>query len=243
MTQIFRYRRLVAERHEFPNYLNKLGLVGAAVELGVDKSFFASNFIRTWRGSRYYLVDPWKDLEDYTEIQGSYEQRYQTAKRLEAKYKGRIQVLRMRGEQAAKVISNDLDFVHIDANHSYKAVTEDIATWWPKVKNGGILAGHDLFSFTLLGVTNAVIDFALQNNLIIDTVPTTEDSEKRRRYAPSWWVQKPGKNKKLLIVCISLLCTGPVSVAVGCYKYGLPALVTLLVTDALRVQICEANRV
>lgn len=35
------------------------------------------------------------------------------------------------------------DFVFIDANHQYLQVLRDIDTWWPKVRAGGILAGHD----------------------------------------------------------------------------------------------------
>lgn len=36
-----------------------------------------------------------------------------------------------------------LDFVYIDANHSYEAVKEDIAIWRPKVRAGGFIGGHD----------------------------------------------------------------------------------------------------
>lgn len=35
------------------------------------------------------------------------------------------------------------DFVYIDADHSYQSVKNDILAWSSKVKDGGILAGHD----------------------------------------------------------------------------------------------------
>ncbi len=46
-------------------------------------------------------------------------------------------------EQAARVPDESLDFVFIDAGHSYAAVRADIDAWWPKVKRGGWFGGHD----------------------------------------------------------------------------------------------------
>lgn len=52
-----------------------------------------------------------------------------------------------------------LDFVFIDADHTYKAVTEDIKAWLPKVKPGGLLAGHDYQPAEKYGVNKAVRDY------------------------------------------------------------------------------------
>jgi predicted O-methyltransferase YrrM len=46
-----------------------------------------------------------------------------------------------------------LDWVFIDADHSYEAVVADIAAWAPKLKPGGLLSGHD---YGRAGVTDAV---------------------------------------------------------------------------------------
>ena len=35
------------------------------------------------------------------------------------------------------------DFVYLDARHDYTSVLTDLAAFWPKVKRGGIIAGHD----------------------------------------------------------------------------------------------------
>lgn len=51
------------------------------------------------------------------------------------------------------------DAVFIDADHSYSAVTADIKAWLPKVKKGGILAGHDYDNDAWVSVKNAVDDF------------------------------------------------------------------------------------
>lgn len=46
-------------------------------------------------------------------------------------------------DQAQNVEDESLDFVFIDADHSFPAVTTDINAWTPKVKRGGIIGGHD----------------------------------------------------------------------------------------------------
>ena len=48
-----------------------------------------------------------------------------------------------------------IDLVYIDGNHSYSFVKEDIAHWMPKIKNGGIIGGHD---WDWEGVRNAILD-------------------------------------------------------------------------------------
>jgi predicted O-methyltransferase YrrM len=58
-------------------------------------------------------------------------------------------------EAAALVPDGDLDFVFIDADHQYEPVKEDIEAWYPKVRNGGIVAGHD-YSVHHKGVIRAV---------------------------------------------------------------------------------------
>ena len=51
---------------------------------------------------------------------------------------------------------NSLDFVFIDASHEYQDVLDDIMVWLPKIKVGGIIAGHD---YEYYQVNNAVHEF------------------------------------------------------------------------------------
>jgi hypothetical protein len=47
-------------------------------------------------------------------------------------------------EAAEQVEDESLDFVFIDADHSYEAVKRDIDIWEKKVKPGGCVLGHDI---------------------------------------------------------------------------------------------------
>lgn len=52
-----------------------------------------------------------------------------------------------------------LDFVYIDANHNFDFVIQDIILWTPKVRKGGIVAGHDYYHAKKsknIGVVDAV---------------------------------------------------------------------------------------
>ena len=63
----------------------------------------------------------------------------------------------MTSEQASGFYKdNSLDFIFIDADHRYEAVTKDLQNWFPKLKTDGIIAGHD---WPWDSVRNAVTDF------------------------------------------------------------------------------------
>ena len=79
-----------------------------------------------------------------------------------------------------------MSFVYIDALHDYDSVKADIAAWWPQVKPGGVLAGHDFHSGNpeTAGVARAVREFAKAEKLHL---MTTEGD----RHKSSWYVVKP----------------------------------------------------
>jgi len=58
---------------------------------------------------------------------------------------GRARLLRARGKDAgtAELGSEAFDLVFIDAMHTEEAVRQDLATWAPRVRPGGVVAGHD----------------------------------------------------------------------------------------------------
>lgn len=75
-------------------------------------------------------------------------------------YITRSTIINDTSKEAAKLFEKgSVDFVFIDANHNYEYVKEDIALWWPKVKKGGVLSGHDYGQPVWPGVKKAVDEF------------------------------------------------------------------------------------
>ncbi len=61
-----------------------------------------------------------------------------------------------------------IDLVFEDSDHTQKTLTHALPFWWNKIKEGGILSGHD---YWIRDVKTAVDTFAVLNNLEIKSFP------------------------------------------------------------------------
>lgn len=50
-------------------------------------------------------------------------------------------------QQHENYAEDTFDFIYIDGDHTFDGVKLDITLWWPKLKPGGIMAGHDYYEF------------------------------------------------------------------------------------------------
>jgi hypothetical protein len=177
-------------RNDFGNYLNSLGLCGVGVEVGVQRGIYSEKLLSTWKGQKLYLVDVWRFWDKYRDW-GDLSSEAQrgwlltTIERMEP-FWDRIQIIQEESVRAARLFDdNSLDFVYIDACHDYSSVLMDIQTWWPKVKVGGILAGHDYvdLDITYEGYT---LSFGVKRavNQMFEKVYQTQET------FPSWWLFK-----------------------------------------------------
>eukprot|EP00930_Biecheleria_cincta_P004820 TRINITY_DN105751_c0_g1_i1.p1 TRINITY_DN105751_c0_g1~~TRINITY_DN105751_c0_g1_i1.p1 ORF type:complete len:363 (+),score=62.05 TRINITY_DN105751_c0_g1_i1:55-1143(+) len=144
-------------RAGLPDLLNCLGLLGEAVEVGVQAGVHARDFLQNWHGRRLRLVDLWGAQTDsdanlfYVDIANVHgdsvrkQHRSQCEARLEEWLRsGRATVVNLDSQLAASQIEDGaIDFVYLDARHDFAGVIADIHAWWPKVRTGGVFAGHD----------------------------------------------------------------------------------------------------
>jgi tetratricopeptide (TPR) repeat protein len=164
-------------RDIIPHLLNKLGLEGTGVEVGVQQGAFSEQLLRCWKGRLLYSIDPWRELPktEYTDVanvsQAKQDGLYRsTIKRL-MRFEGRSVIWRLTSREAAELVPDQtLDFCYLDGDHSRQAVAEDIRLWYEKLKRGGVLAGHDYipdgeYAFGVFGVAGAVNEFVQGRHL------------------------------------------------------------------------------
>lgn len=87
------------------------------------------------------------------------------------RFVGRTTVIRKKSHEAAhEVADSSLDFVFIDADHSYKECLRDIKTWEPKVRPGGLISGHDYDHPKFPSVAQAVNEMFDEVGIAVDYV-------------------------------------------------------------------------
>ena len=96
--------------------------------------------------------------------QASMEEKYESTRRRLGRFGERSDIWRETSVEAAgRVKPASLDFVYLDARHSYEGVAEDLEVWFPLVRPGGLMAGHDyndgVFVEGVHGVRSAVDEF------------------------------------------------------------------------------------
>jgi predicted O-methyltransferase YrrM len=101
-----------------------------------------------WEGRRLHLVDLWGSdprNRDRSQVDTALHQaRRQTAEQRLSRFGDRVHFHQADSLMTARQFAdNSLDFVYLDADHSVESVQEDIAAWFPKIRSGGLLAGHD----------------------------------------------------------------------------------------------------
>jgi hypothetical protein len=184
-------------RIDYPAFLIAHGLTGQGAEIGTWRGGYAATLLEGWPGT-LHCVDPYSPdvgwVDPLTNVtQAEFDEVEQNAKERLAPWltEGRCIIHKATSVDAStQPWAKDLDFVYIDAQHSYISALQDCKAWWPAVKSGGFLSGHDYLDGNIagvqMGVRQAVTEFVASLNLPPDCVMTTGTES-----YPSWFVWKP----------------------------------------------------
>ncbi len=148
---VFRVRRKVREglkRMRRSRLLWTLPSGGTCVEIGVWKGDFSQQILTATNPARLVLVDPWQYVPGtnwYGRI-GSQEKMDAMHQAVVMRFATRpeVEVIRARSADAAPMFEDGtLDWVYVDGDHSYEGCRDDLVTYAPKLKPGGLLVGDD----------------------------------------------------------------------------------------------------
>lgn len=134
---------------------------------GKSTSYLAVEIINSGKNVRFDCVDTWEgSTEHKLSSIDSKENLYITFLKNTEPLRDIINHIRTTSVLASTLYKDEsLDFVFIDASHDYEDVKKDIQSWYPKIKRGGIIAGHD-YSPAWAGVVNAVDEFFVKGKEI-----------------------------------------------------------------------------
>jgi hypothetical protein len=151
-------------------------------EIGVCKGKFSRVFCWNVPNIHLYCIDAWESNPNDPGDEGLLnESNYAHAKKILEPFN--ITFLKTTSMDAvSKFKDESLDFVYIDANHTFDYIMEDIIGWSRKVKIGGIVSGHDYFRLRHANVILAVDTYTKVHGLELYT--TTDD------HTASWFFIK-----------------------------------------------------
>lgn len=175
------YRRAVANSAEDGR------LVEVGSWMGKSISFLAVEAVNSGASQRIIAVDSWGDHAAVTSdevFEG--EETYRRYLQNIGPVADKVETMRLSSLDAAKQFADrSCDFVFIDASHEFEDVLDDLRAWYPKVRSGGVFAGHD---YHWPGVSRAVREFASERNLkrprsteLCWVIEVGEDSRSRRQ--------------------------------------------------------------
>jgi hypothetical protein len=111
------------------------------VEIGVDKGVHSKQILDIVEPDHLVLVDIWEETESYPHYDHS--NNYLTTCKT-MRFEKNVSILKMDSTVATTQFpDNYFDWVYIDGDHNYEGVLKDLHSWYPKIKEGGIISGDD----------------------------------------------------------------------------------------------------
>jgi len=176
----------IKHRSQLNEVLNHFNMLGDSAEVGVAEGRYSAEIL-SWGIPKLYLVDIWESkpfFGDASSPQEWHDKNLRVTKESVKDYLDKVVFLKgLSIEMANQIPDESLCFVYLDACHTYEAVLGDLNAYLPKLKQDGIMAGHD-FLCKDYGVEQAVHEFCQQRNYEVNTIPELSIEN------ASFWFQK-----------------------------------------------------
>jgi hypothetical protein len=153
--------------------------MNTAIEIGSHMGEGLQMLASTGLFNKIHVIEPFEGEEEFNEMFGWSWDEVRAEWELNTRHFKDI--IKLHESYSYKVADNfidgTIDFVYIDGDHNYEAVKRDIQLYLPKIKDGGIIAGHD-YHEEWPGVIKAVEEVLGKPNHV---------------HKDSTWVHKVGK--------------------------------------------------
>lgn len=139
----------IGSRVDLWQQLIEMGGVRHVAEVGVLSGAFAAAILRRCAGiARYYMIDPWRNLEDWNKPANASDDRfariYEDALEATSPWEDKRVVLRGKTtEVIGGIPDEELDLVYIDGDHTLRGIAIDLIGCYRKVRPGGWVGGDD----------------------------------------------------------------------------------------------------
>lgn len=124
------------------------------VEIGVNRGRNMERVLQQCPDFQWIAVDDWRVGYEGMEAKQRKAQRADFMQ-VKARWPGNITLIEAGSEEAVGLVNGPVDFVFVDGDHEYEGCLADIDLWLPKIRPGGVMAGHD-FGDRFPGVEKAV---------------------------------------------------------------------------------------
>ena len=191
------------ERPEMYKLFGELGFT-VGLETGIEKGKNATVMFENIPNLKLYGVDSYKQHPQCSYAFHAAKRHWNPEaisdwkKQCIERMKGRdyVAIEKFTEDAIHDIEDNSLDFVYLDADHSYDFTMQDIILWGRKLRKGGIMSGHDYFyerDGRRTKVKQAVDDYTNVHG--IKFYITDEDHDANRTklngdYYPSWFFCK-----------------------------------------------------
>lgn len=195
----------VRSRMDFPKLIDELGLK-VGVELGVNEGTYSDFLLANSNLEKLYSIDSWNmdasqtmaaPYKLWTVRNNEVEEAERKSRELLARHGARSVVIKANSFDAVDDFADgSVDFVFFDAGHRFSGFALDMIKWWPKIKTGGVLAGHDYwrrYRYEVMDVANA---FLFEHRLLMRLTWDDKNRDGKGYAPPSFWAIKEDLSKK-----------------------------------------------